>query len=97
MLKVLAPDGTPIITTLFVLSLRVNAPPIARPLEKFKEAKHCQFKIVAVPVNAELCPSVVTTVMVGGIVSGLDVEFMVPERVPAGELLRVAVHVPASP
>jgi len=30
---------------------------------------------------------VITAVMVGGIVSGLDVEFMVPERVPAGEPL----------
>ena len=35
--------------------------------------------------------------MVGGIVSGFKVEFMVPERDPAGELLCVAVHEPASP
>jgi hypothetical protein len=87
MLKVLAPEGTPIIRTLLALSPRVNAPPIAIPLEKFKEAKQGQFCIVAVPVNAKFCPSEITAVKVGGMVSGLDVEFMVPERVPAGELL----------
>src|SRR6516162_10815400 len=97
MLKVVTPDGTATIATPLVVSLRVNAPPIANPVEKFKDAKHVQFWRVAVPVNAEFCPSVVTTVMVGGIVSGFRVEFMVPDRVPAGELLGVAVHVPASP
>ena len=87
MLKVLAPDGTPMITTLLVLSLRLNAPPIAIPAERSKVVKHDQFEIVAVPVKVKFCPSVITAVMVGGIVSGLDVEFMVPERVPAREPL----------
>ena len=50
MLKVLAPDGTPIITTLLVLSVRVKAPPIAKPAEKSKDVKHNQFEFVAVPV-----------------------------------------------
>ena len=87
MLKVLAPDGTPIITTLLVLSMRVKAPPIAKPAEKFRDVKHDQFEIVAVPVKVKFCPSVITAVMVGGIVSGLDVEFRLPEKVPAGEPL----------
>jgi hypothetical protein len=87
MLKVLAPDGTPIITTLLVLSIRVKPPPIAKPAEKSKDVKHDQFEIVAVPVKVKFCPSAITAVMVGEIVSGLDVEFMVPERVPAGEPL----------
>src|SRR6516162_11340538 len=97
MLKVVAPDGTAKRTTSLVVSLRVNAPPIANPVEKFKDAKQVQFWRVAVPVNAEFCPSTVTTVMVGGIVSGFRVEFIVPERVPARALLCFAVHVPASP
>ena len=97
MLKVLAPDGTAIIRMLLVLSMRVKAPPIAKPDEKSRDVKHDQFEIVAVPVKVKFCPSVITAVMEGGIVSGLDVEFMVPERAPAGEPLCVAVHVPASP
>jgi len=97
MLKALAPEGMARTTTWLVLSVRVNAPPIANPVEKFKEVKQVQFSNVAVPVKAEFCPSVVTIVMAGGIVSGFSVEFMVPERVPAGELLCVAVQVPASP
>ena len=97
MLKVVAPDGTATTTTSLVVSLSVNAPPIANPVEKFKDMKQLQFWTVAVPVNADFCPSAVTTVMVGGMVSGFRVEFMVPERVPAGELFCVAVHVPASP
>src|SRR5215472_664811 len=97
MLNVVAPDGTATITTSLMVSLRVNAPPIANPVEKFKDAKQVQFWRVAVPVNAEFCPSTVTTVIVGGIVSGFRVEFMVPDRVPARELLCAAVHVPASP
>src|SRR5215470_2786397 len=87
-----APDGTATITTSLVVSLRVNAPPIANPVERFKDVKQVQFWRVAVPVNAEFCPSTITTVMVGGIVSGFRVEFMVPERVPARALLCVAVH-----
>src|SRR6516164_4567779 len=97
MLKVVTPDGTATIATRLVMSLTVNAPPIANPVEKFKDAKHLQFWRVAVPVNAEFCPSTVITVIVGGIVSGFRVEFMVPDGVPAGELLCAAVHVPASP
>ena len=86
-LKVLVPDGTAIITTWLVSSLRVNAPPISNPVERFKDVKQVQCSSVAVPANAEFCPSVVTMVMVTGIVSGLSDEFIVPERVPAGELL----------
>jgi hypothetical protein len=97
MLKFVAPDGTATITTSLLVSLRVNAPPIANPVERFKDAKQVQFWRVAVPVNAAFCPSTITTVMVGGIVSGFKVEFMVPEKVPARALLCVAVHVPASP
>jgi hypothetical protein len=97
MLKVVAPDGTATILTSLGVSLRVNALPIANPLERFKDVKQVQFWRVAVPVNAEFCPSTITTVMVGGIVSGFSVELMVPERVPARALLCVAVHVPASP
>src|SRR6516164_10143451 len=97
MLKVVAPDGTATITTSLVVSLRENAPPIANPVERFKDAKQVQFWRVAVPVNAEFCPSAITTVMVGGIVSGFRIEFMVPERVPVRALLCVAVQVPASP
>ena len=82
MLKALAADGTPVIRTLLVPSMSVKAPPIAKPAEKSKDVKHDQFEIVAVPVKVKFCPSVITAVMVGGIVSGLDVEFMVPERVP---------------
>jgi hypothetical protein len=80
MLKVVAPDGTATITTSLVVSRRVKAPPIANPVERFKDVKQVQFWRVAVPVNAEFCPSTITTVMVGGIVSGFRVEFMVPER-----------------
>src|SRR5215469_8123686 len=97
MLKVVAPDGTATITTSLVVSLRVNAPPIANPVERFKDVKQVQFWRAAVAVNAEFCPSTITTVMVGGIVSGFTAEFMVPEKVPARALLCVAVHVPASP
>src|SRR6516162_1521663 len=97
MLKVVAPDGTPTITTSLVVSPRVNAPPIANPVERFKDVKQVQFWRVAVPVNAEFCPSTTTTVTVGEIVSGFRVEFMVPERVPARAPLCFAVHVPASP
>jgi hypothetical protein len=97
MLNVVAADGTATITTPLEVSLRVNAPPIANPVERFKDVKQAQFWRVAVPVNEEFCPSTITTLIVGGIVSGFRVEFMVPDRVPAGELLCVAVHVPASP
>ena len=97
MLKLPVPDGTATITTSLVVSLTVNAPPITHPVEKSSAMKQVQFWRVAVPVNADFCPSVVTMVMVGEIVSGFRVEFMVPERAPAGELLWVAVHVPASP
>src|SRR5215831_1142692 len=97
MLNVETPDGTAKITTPSVVSLRVNAPPIANPVGRFKDAKQVQFWRVAVPVNVEFCPSVTTRVMVGGIVSGFRAEFMVPERVPATALLCVAVQVPASP
>src|SRR6516225_6960076 len=97
MLKVVAPAGTATMTTSLAVSLRVNAPPMAIPVERFKDVKQVQFWTVAVPVNAEFCPSTITTVMVGGIVSGFRVEFMVPERVPARALLCVAVHFPASP
>ena len=97
MLKVVAPDGTATRTTSLVVSLRVNAPPIVNPVEKFKDVKQVQFWTVAVPVNAEFCFSIVTTVRVGEMVSGFRVEFMVTERVPAGALLCVAAHVPVSP
>jgi len=83
----LAPDGTAIITKWLVSSLRVNAPPMSNPVERFKDVKQVQCSSVAIPVKAEFCPSVVTIVMVTGTVSGLSDEFMVPERVPVGELL----------
>ena len=52
MLKVVAPDGTAKITTSLVVSLRVNALPIANPFGKFKDVKQVQFWTVAVPANA---------------------------------------------